>query len=130
MSKFALLKIDTVKGDRKFSKLEIDGYCEFDDYEVNVRVNYDSQMNSIYHRMDSLSRGEKLPPKQFRILKGGLKNVTECEIKTDNLRVYYYIDKKDGNIIIIGGYKKGQEKDINRFRGIIKRYHETKKEIK
>ena len=128
MSKFALLEIDTVKGNRKFFKLIKNDVCEFDEFECEARVNYNSEMNTIYHRMDLLSRGEKLPKKQFRILKGGIKNLTKCEIKTSNLRVYYFIEKKSGNIVITGGYKKSQEKDIKYFNNIIKEYLITKDE--
>jgi hypothetical protein len=127
MSKFALIEIEAVKGKQKFYKLEKDGVCEFDIFETEARKFYNSQINSIYHRMDALAQGKRLPIQQFRVLKGGLENITECELKTKNLRVYYFIDKANGSIVITGGYKKEQKKDINRFRGVINKYLESKR---
>ncbi len=128
MSKFALIEIDAVKGEVKFYKLVKGSVCEFEEFEDEARKNYDKEMNTIYHRMDLLSRKEKLPEKQFRVLKGGLKNITECEIKTRNLRVYYFIDRMEGNVVVTGGCKKSQKKDIGHFRNIVVEYLESKGE--
>ena len=125
---FTLQEITEVKGNQKFYKLLKDGFCEFDDFETDARINYNAEMNSIYYQLDLLSRGLKLYEKKFKILKGGIKHLTECEIKSKNLRVYYFIDKPKGNIIITGGYKKNQKKDINHFRRDILKYLEFKGE--
>jgi hypothetical protein len=122
MSKFALIEIEAVNGKQKFLKLLKDEKCEFDDFELEASKNFKLEMNSLYHRMDLFSMGEKLPITQFRILKGSNKVFTECEIKTKHLRVYFIIDNSIRNIVIIGGYKTKQIKDINHFRNIIGEY--------
>lgn len=127
MSKFALIKIEAVKGKLSFFKLQKDGNCKFNDFENEARQNYNSEINSIYHRLNVLASGRRLPEKQFRILNSNDTNVTECEIKTKHLRVYYFIDKGNGNIIITGGYKTNQKKDLNHFRNTIKQYLEYRR---
>ena len=127
MSKFALIKIEAVKGKLSFFKLQKDGNCKFNDFENEARQNYNSEINSIYHRLNVLASGRRLPEKQFRILNSNDTNVTECEIKTKHLRVYYFIDKENGNIIITGGYKTNQKKDLNHFRNTIKQYLEYRR---
>lgn len=130
MSKFALVHIDTVKGGREFFKLEKDGVSEFDVFETEARCQYDSEMNSIYHRMVLVARGEQMPKTQYRQLKDGLKNVTEFEIKTKHLRVYCIIDVNSGNLVITGGHKTDQKRDIRHFRNIAAEYLESKGAIK
>jgi hypothetical protein len=126
MSKFALTEITTVKGKQKFYKLIKDGTCEFDKFEEEAVKNYPKELNSLYHRMDEISRGELLPETQKRKIKGKIKSISEYEVKTKNLRVYYFIEKNTGNIVIIGGYKKNQIKDISRSEIIIKSYLENR----
>ncbi len=127
MNKFALIRIETVKGKLKFFKLQKDENCEFDVFEIEARRNYNSEINSIYHRMNVLASGRRLPEKQYRILNSNVTLVTECEIKTKHLRVYYFIDKENGNIVITGGYKTSQKKDLNHFRNTINQYLEYRR---
>jgi len=126
MSNFALIKIEAVKGRQKFYKLVKDGICEFDEFEAEARRNFNSEMNTIYRRFNSISLGRRLPLTQNRILDGGIKNVTECEVKSKHLRIYYFIDKFNGNIVILGGYKKNQKRDIKHFENIVKTFIENK----
>lgn len=127
MSKFALINIEAIKGKLNFFKLQKDYKCEFDDFENEARQNYNSEINSVYHRLNVLASGRRLPEKQFRILNNKETIVTECEIKTKHLRVYYFIDKENGNIVITGGYKTSQKKDLNHFRKTINQYLEYRR---
>lgn len=122
MSKFALVKIEAVKGHIKFFKLERDGKCDFDEFEKDAKENFSKEINKIHYRIDLLSRGERLPETQYRILKGAIKDTTLFEVKSNNLRIYCFAEKHTGSIVVIGGYKINQKKDLNRFEGIIKSY--------
>jgi len=55
-------------------------------------------------------------------LKGCKDEHTEYEIKTHNLRVYLFREVKTGNIIVLGGRKNTQSKDIHHFRKLKKGY--------
>ncbi len=127
MSKFALIRIEAVKGKLIFFKLQKDENCEFDVFEIKARQNYKTEINSIYHKLNVLASGRRLPEKQFRILNSKETFVTECEIKTKHLRLYYFIDKENGNIVITGGYKTSQKKDLNHFRKTINQYLEYRR---
>ena len=49
----------------------------------------------------------------------------QYEFKTKNLRVYAFHDKSNGRIIVLGGKKGTQKKDIKRFRLILENYNLT-----
>lgn len=88
MPKFALVKIDQVKGKINFYKLKIDGTCEFDEFCL-----------------------------EFKELKGRKKSekVKDFEIKKDVYRVYLFKDDA-GNVIVFGSSKNNQKEDIARLR--------------
>lgn len=52
-------------------------------------------------------------------------SIKEYEFKTKNLRVYA-IKTKDGKVIVLGGYKNRQKKDLKKFRSLKKRYLDHK----
>ena len=122
MSKFALLKIEAVKGKQKFYKLEKDGKCKFDDFENEARRSYSKELFRIYALMDKVSDMQTLTKEQFRDItpKGDL--TKEYEFKTHNLRVYAIHEAHTGKIIVLGGFKNTQNQDINKFRELKKQY--------
>jgi hypothetical protein len=64
MSNFALKEIKDVKGKQKFYKLLKDNVCEFDIFESEASLNYDSEVNRIYALMNKAARLETLTTKQ------------------------------------------------------------------
>jgi putative component of toxin-antitoxin plasmid stabilization module len=52
--------------------------------------------------------------------------VKEYEIKTRNLRVYMIHEEKSGRIIVTGGKKTSQKKDIRHFRNLKASYLKNK----
>ncbi len=123
MAKFALKKIASIKGKQIFEKLVIDGKCQFDEFEEAVTKNpkYKSELASIYLYMERVADGEGLPKTKFRDITPQKEEIKEYEFKSNNLRVYA-IKFKNGKIIILGGTKNRQKKDLRKFRGIKKRY--------
>jgi len=122
MSIFALKELDVIKGKQKFFKLLKDGVCEFDEFEIEARINYYSQMTRIYALMNKVANLETLTMKQFKDITPKKEKVKEYEFKTKNLRVYVIHESDTGKIIICGGYKNSQNKDITHFREVKKQY--------
>ena len=71
--------------------------------------------------MESVSQLKPLPKTKFRELKGNKDKVKEYEFKSKHLRIYA-IQQKNGKIVIMGGYKNTQTKDINTFRALKMQY--------
>lgn len=126
MPKFALERIETIEGRQVFEKLLIDGQCQFDDFEAEVSKNpkYYSELGSIYHYMERVANNESLPETKFKDITPKKEAIKEYEFKSKNLRVYA-LKKENGKIIVLGGYKNRQKKDIRSFQSIKKRFLES-----
>jgi putative component of toxin-antitoxin plasmid stabilization module len=72
--------------------------------------------------MMQISNLQSLPATKYKPLKGCKDAYTEYEIKTENLRVYLFKEEKTGSIIVCGGKKSTQQKDIQRFRNLKQSY--------
>lgn len=125
MVKFALEKVRQIKEGFPFFKLVKDGECYFNDFLNSLQKSYDTEIESIFSRMRYLSMGKLLPKTKFRIIKGiNISGFNFGELKTRKLRVYMIIDKKKNHILVLGGLKKNQKKDIKKFRSIAYEYFE------
>lgn len=127
MPKFALRKLDGIQGKQLFVKLTIDGHCQFDDYEDEIlgTKRYENELGSIYAYMERVSQLKTVTKAHFKDITPDKEAIKEYEFKTKHLRVYA-IKMKNGKIIIYGGYKNRQKKDINTFRSIKKQLIEEK----
>ncbi|RHH41618.1 hypothetical protein DW204_12060 [Phocaeicola plebeius] len=121
MRTFALENIEYIKGIQVFSKLIIDGQAPFDAFVNNLEDVYKPELASIIYYMESVSQLKPLPKTKFRELKGNKDKVKEYEFKSKHLRIYA-IQQKNGKIVIMGGYKNTQTKDINTFRALKMQY--------
>ncbi|GET27097.1 hypothetical protein [Prolixibacter sp. NT017] len=128
MESFTLKQIDEIEGKQKIYKLEIDDKCLFDDFEdeIEKRGQYSDELATIYAHIEDFANNKTLPQTKFRILNKGVKNdkIKEYEFKSKHLRIYG-IKAPSGQIIIMGGYKKTQKKDINRLKNIKAIYIKT-----
>ncbi|MFC2131044.1 hypothetical protein ACFLSQ_06380 [Bacteroidota bacterium] len=122
---FALEKIEAVKGNQDFYKLFIDGNCEFDDFEEEAKVNYRSEINSVYTYMELVAKLITVSPRKFKDITPKKENVKEYEFKTKHLRIYA-IKEPGGKLVICGGYKNTQPRDIRHFREVKKQYLKSK----
>ena len=127
MNKFALRKILEVKGRIRFSMLEVDGACQFEEFccEIEEDGNLKKQLITVFARMNQVSNLQRLPVQKFRDITPGKETVKEFEIKTNDLRIY--LIKEEGHIIILAGKKNTQSEDIRQFRSIKLRYLQSKK---
>ena len=114
---FAFEKLDEVKnGKLTFYKILIDGVCLYDKFceEVDNDKVLSKSMNKIRTYMNLLAETDcLLPSAKFNSIK--LKHkVIGYEFKSDAIRVYV-VKKNFDIIVVLGGYKKNQEKDIKKF---------------
>ena len=98
-----------------FKKMYINGVCQFDDFyeEVHASKNEYKNLVSIMALMQCFS-DILLPKEKFRQIKDIDRNDV-YEFKKKGLRVYVLLWKPDV-VIILGGYKKDQKKDISRLK--------------
>lgn len=98
-----------------FKKMYINGVCQFDDFyeEVHASKNEYKNLVAIMALMQCFS-DILLPKEKFRQIKDiGRDDI--YEFKKKGLRVYVLLCKPDV-VIILGGYKKDQKKDISRLK--------------
>ena len=98
-----------------FKKMYINGVCQFDDFyeEVHASKNAYKNLVAIMALMQCFS-DILLPKEKFRQIKDIDRNDV-YEFKKKGLRVYVLLCKPDV-VIILGGYKKDQKKDISRLK--------------
>ena len=98
-----------------FKKMYINGVCQFDDFyeEVYASKNEYKNLVAIMALMQCFS-DILLPKEKFRQIKDLDRNDI-YEFKKKGLRVYVLLCKPDV-VIILGGYKKNQKKDISRLK--------------
>lgn len=129
MRNFAIRNIPEITGHIKFFKLEINGKCQFDEFwgETEESGNLKSELRKAQTIMQEVSDNKFLPKTKFRNITPQNETLTEFEIKTKHLRIYLFHEKHTGRIIVYGGKKTSQKKDIKRFRNIKKEYFDSKK---
>ena len=108
----------------KFYKLSVNGKILIDDFWNKIRNegNYEDDLDKIQVIIEKMSKGEPIPPKLFKELKGRKKSdhTKDYEISVKKIRVYLFKCEKIGKIIVLGALKdpKGQLQDIASMRRI------------
>lgn len=128
MTKFALKSLSSIVGKQEIDLLIENDICYFEEFEDEIKERhkkYDNELGSLLQTLERLSNGKSLPNEKFKDITPEKELVKEYEIKTRHLRVYL-IKKTDGKIIVLGGYKNRQKKDIRKFRSIKSRYLNNK----
>ncbi len=123
MSKFVLKEYNNVNGEIKFYKLIEDKFCYWDDFcrKIQKDGTWEDQLVALISRLNDVANLKLLPKQKFRDITPKKEKVSEYEIKSHNLRVYFIKDT-NGNIVLLGGKKSSQPEDIKKFREIKKRY--------
>ena len=128
MNKFALVEVTVIRGKITFYYLLEDGINLYELFEKDVKANgnLSKQLDTVQSRMQEVADLKRLPVKKFRDLTPKNDPVKEYEIKTDDLRVYLIHEEHTGHIIVCGGLKNAQKKDIRQFRSLKRRYLDSK----
>lgn len=123
MPVYSLKKIDEIGGKIVFYKLVKDDICLFDDFENQIESEgtYKAELNTIQARLIQIANLKTLPKTKYKDITPDKESVKEYEIKTENLRVYLFRDPR-GHIVVLGGKKSKQKKDIKKFRNMKKEY--------
>lgn len=121
MYKFALIRLKDLKGRISIYKLKINNQCELDIFLDSIKNDHTSEYAAIIAAIEALSDLHRFRKDRFKQLSGSKWNVPEYEIKTKNFRVYLFKDN-NGHILVCGGAKVTQKKDLKRFRQIINEY--------
>ena len=124
MVKYSLNKITEINGTQNIFKLEINKKCQFDEFESEVisQGQYEDEISSIYSLMEDVANNKLLPKTKFRDITLSKKDKNkEYEFKTKHLRVYA-VKTESGKVVVLGGYKNAQKKDIAKFRNIKQNY--------
>lgn len=116
-----------VKGIISFKKLVIDGFSPYEEFwmQVEKEGNLRKQLIGIVHNMNEVANRKSLPKEKFRDITPDKESVKEYEFKKGDLRVYAIKDVA-GHIVILGGKKNSQKRDIKSFRSIKQRYLRSK----
>jgi hypothetical protein len=134
MSKFDLEELNDVNGSVEFFKIleEKIGVkrkaCYWNDFckEIEDKTNWGGEIDELKAVMDDVANGQIVGKKWWRKYKG----IDDTyEAKTDNLRAYLLKDES-GYIIINASKKSDQDKGINKYQSITKRYLTEKQNAK
>ena len=122
---FHLQPVEEIHGKIPLFKLVRDGRCRYDEFaqEIYHHGVYEGELDSIQEILMRYADGKPLPKTRFRKLKGsGKGSLAEYEVKTRHLRLYLVHVKRTGSVIILGGQKNTQPKDIKQFRRLKEEY--------
>ncbi len=127
MHRFVLGDLPEVRGTISFKKLIIDGVCPYDEFcdQIRREGNLAKQLIGIINNMNQVANLKRLPREKFRDITPRNDAIKEFELKKGDLRIY--LIKEEVHILILGGKKSSQHRDIKHFRFLKKRYIESKK---
>jgi|WetSurMetagenome_2_1015567.scaffolds.fasta_scaffold260301_1 hypothetical protein len=122
---YSLKRIEEINGTIIFYKLLKGNNCQYDEFwEQCVRDgNYEIELDKISAVIYRIAN--KMPvqqPNKQKDITPENEEIREYEIRTKNLRIYTIILPKTGNVVVLGGKKNKQKKDIPKFRNIKKEF--------
>lgn len=123
MAKFAVNKIDCIRGRQDFYDLLFYGKSQWEKFKADTNNAYESEIKTILSYMDHFSNGFPLPETKYKDLtpKG---NPTKIgEFKSKHVRAYCFHEKGTGKMIALWGVKTEQKQDIQRFKSIVNQYY-------
>ena len=130
MKRFSLILTSYVAKTTKISVYELckDGKSLFKPFvdEIEKDGNLFDKLAGAIRIIEETSNLKRYPKTKFRELKGRNLNCKVYEAKSGIIRIYLFHEEKTGRIIISGGVKNNQEKDIKSIVKIIKEYNNEK----
>lgn len=132
MVTFAVEKVSDFVTVQGVSKLIRNDKCLLDRFLESIEnTNLESELGTLYQIIEDVANCKSLPKTKCNTISLG-KGVKYqgYEAKSHHLRLYFFHDKETGQILVIGGKKKTQEKDISRLRQIVKDYQSYKQSQK
>lgn len=118
MPTFGLQKLDAIKGKQTFYQLTLDNKGQLSCFGDELQDRYKTELLTIYAYMNLLANLQTLPSTKFKDITPSNESVKEVEFKSKHLRVYAIHLKKVGKVVVLGGYKNQQKKDIPKFQSL------------
>lgn len=119
METIELRRLEIICGKQSFEKLIVDGRDVLNDFELSLDNRYRTEMRTIYAWMQMVADLKPVPGTVYHPISDGKDGFREYEFKSKHLRVYA-VARPNGKIIVMGGKKNRQKRDIERFREIKK----------
>lgn len=94
--------------------------------EIEKNGNLFDKLAGAIRIIEETSNLKRFPRSKFREIKGHSLGCKVYEVKSNIIRVYLFHEEKTGRVIITGGLKSNQLKDIKSILKIIKEYHDEK----
>lgn len=124
MAIFEVRKLEAVQGKQEFDELVIDGVGQFETFGTLISAEhsrYRTEFEMLLRYMEYIANGNSLADNKFKDVTPAGELVKEYEFKSKHLRVYA-IKKRNGKIIVLGGFKNTQKADFKRFRSLKTQY--------
>lgn len=126
MSKFSLILSQNVSCSTKITVFELceNGNSMFQEFidEVNYLGNCNNELAGAIKCLEHAADLRRLPKNKFRQIEGVSVKCKVYEAKYGSIRIYHFEEKYTGRIIVIGGFKVNQNKDIKKVERLIKEY--------
>ena len=115
MGTIEVRRLDIISGKQSFEKLIVDGKDLLNEFELSLEERYRTEMRTIYAWMQMVADLNPVPGTVYHPISDGKDGFREYEFKSKHLRVYT-IAESGGKIVVMGGKKNMQKRDIKRFR--------------
>ena len=125
MSTFVVKQIEDFETNQKVNKLIRNGKCILDDFikDINSDKTLAAEIGDLYAIIEDVANEKRVPKTKYRNLHLTKKlKFNPYEAKSKHLRLYLFHDKENGQIIVLGGKKGTQLKDLSKFEKIIQEY--------
>jgi putative component of toxin-antitoxin plasmid stabilization module len=125
MPRFALEKVEEIKGKIDFYYLLIDGVNQYETFseQIEQEGNQSRELVTMQVRMQEMAEmRQPLPDTKCRDITPKKDGVKEYELKTKHLRLYLIHEEKLGRVIVLLGKKTTQKKNIQSFRRLKREY--------
>ncbi len=125
MTTFVVTQIEDFETNQKVNKLFRNGKCILDEFikEIKADRNLSEEIGDLFAIIEDVANEERLPKTKYRNLHLSKKlKYSPYEAKSKHLRLYLFHDKENGQIIVLGGKKGTQLKDLSKFDKIIQEY--------
>ena len=98
---------------------------EFYEKSENERKLY-ANITKALRIIEDTANLQRKPKKKFRQINNSTLNCKVYEAKADDVRIYLFEERKTGRIIVLGGVKGTQKRDIGKVISTIKEYYNEK----
>ena len=109
-------------------ELCVNGKSLFEEFftQIENTGNLMASLASAIRIVEDTANLQLRPKNKFRLIVGHTLTCKIYEAKSGSIRIYLFHEENTGRIIVTGGLKDDQEKDINSIKKIIKEYYNEK----